>query len=220
MVTGKPSQEGKLPTGKLALTTDPRVFADKLPEVRLPAKRILGLDMASSCGATFCDIVPGTPVTDALLCGGQWDLSVSNHDTNSLRYVRLKQFLCVTQPALVFYEEVKYTGQASPPGMMKRNLQAIVARAVTGAQVVHGLCAVMTTWCEENDVPCEAVPIGTLKKYATGKGNANKKDMIISCNDRFGTDFDPETYESTGADNIADSMFLCAMGVQHYSEGL
>jgi len=219
MVPAQPSKEGDLPRGKLALTMDPRVYSQKLPEIKLPHKRILGLDLASSCGATFCDVVPGTLVTESLLYGGQWDLSVSKHDTNSLRYVRLKQFLYVTQPALIFYEEVKFTGQAAPPGM-RRNIQALIARAVVGAQVVQGLCAVLTTWCEENDVPCEAIPIGTLKKYGTGKGNANKKDMIRSCNARFGTDFEADDYEHTGVDNIADSMFLCAMGVQHYSEGI
>lgn len=184
-----------------------------------PYRRLLGLDLASNCGATFCDIIPGQPVKSAQLIGGQWDLSVGNHDTNSLRYVRLKQFLAITAPDLVFYEEVKFVG-AMPPGMAKTSLTALVARAVSGAQVVHGLSAVLTTWCEERDIPCEAVPIGTLKKYATGKGNANKEDIIRACNEKFGTDFTPEEYESTGADNIADSMFLCAMAAHNYSEGL
>ena len=44
--------------------------------------------------------------------------------------------------------------------------------------------------------------------------------MIAACNAQFGTEFNPEGYEQTGVDNIADSMFLCAMAVQNYSEGL
>ena len=215
----KESAEGKLPVGKLALTKDPRVYAERLPFVQQQHKRVLGLDLASSCGVTFCDIMPGQPVKAAPLVGGQWDLSVTNHDTNSIRYVRLKTFLAAVAPDLVFYEEVKFVGSAAVPGM-KQNLTALVARAVSGAQVVHGLQAILTTWCEEHDVPCEAVPIGTLKKYATGKGNANKVEMIEACNTKFETEFDPETYEQTGCDNIADSMFLCALAVQNYSEGL
>lgn len=224
MAKGKSSKEddskGKLPTGKLALLKDPRVFERSLPMKPLPYKRVLGLDLASSCGVSFCDIMPGQPIKAAPIIGGQWDLSVGNHDTNSLRYVRLKQFLAITAPDLIFYEEVKYTGQSQPPGMAKLNLTALVARAVSGAQVVHGLSAILTTWAEERDIPCEAIGIGTLKKYATGKGNAGKEQMIEAANEQFGTEFDPATYESTGCDNIADSMFLCAMAVQNYSEGL
>lgn len=188
--------------------------------VRAPYKRVLGLDLASNCGASVCDIIPGLPIKAANIIGGQWDLSVGNHDTNSLRYIRLKQFLAITEPDLVFYEEVKFVGQSQPPGMAKQNLTALVARAVSGAQVVHGLSAILTTWCEERDIPCEAIGIGVLKKYATGKGNANKEDMIRACNEQFGTDFDPAEFESNGCDNIADSMFLAAMAVHNYSEGL
>lgn len=213
-------EPGELPRGKLALTKDPRVYADKLPLVLPPYKRVLGLDLASSCGASFCDIIPGQPIKEAPIIGGQWDLSISNHDTHSLRYIRLKQFLAITAPDLVFYEEVKFVGQAGAPDGPKQNLTALVARAVSGAQVVHSLAAILVTWCEERNIPCEAVPIGVLKKYATGKGNANKEDMIKACNATLGTEFAPETYDSTGCDNIADSMFLCKMAVHNYSEGM
>lgn len=199
---------------------DPRVYGKRLPFLQHPYKRVLGLDLASSCGVSFCDIIPGQPITDAPIIGGQWDLSVGNHDTNSLRYIRLKQFLAVTAPDLIFYEEVKYTGQSAPPGMAKQNLTALVARAVSGAQVVHGLAAILTTWAEERDIPCEAVGIGVLKKYATGNGGSNKEAMIKACNEQFGTEFAVEDYDKTGVDNIADSMFLCKMAVHNYSEGL
>jgi len=208
----------QLPKGKLALTKDPRVYERSLPRIRPDYRRIVGLDLASSCGVSFCDIIPGQPITDAPIIGGQWDLSVGTHDTQSIRYVRLKQFLETIEPALIFYEEVKFTG-AVPPGM-RNNIQAIVARAVTGAQVVQGLCAILVTWAEERNIPCEAIPIGTIKKFATGKGNANKVAMIEACNKTHGTDFETEDYESTGVDNIADSMWLCHMAVQNYSKGL
>ncbi len=213
------AEKGQLPKGKLALTKDPRVYAAQLPAIQLPYKRFLGLDLASSCGATFCDIIPGQPVTAAQIVGGQWNLSIGNWDTQSIRLIRLKQFLEITGPDLIFYEEVKYVGQSPPPGQ-KINLTALVARAVTGAQVVHTMQGILVTWAEERGIPCQSIPIGTLKRYATGKGNANKVDMVEAANKQFGTDFDPETYEDTGVDNIADSMFLCAMAVQNYSESL
>lgn len=205
--------------GRISLIRDPRVWAKALPRKPLEYKRIIGLDFSSTTGAAFIDVIPGQPITDGKIFSCQWNLGVGPHDTNSIRYVRLKYFLQLTAPDLIFYEEVKYTGQAHVPGM-KQNLSALVARAVTGAQVVHSLSAVMLAWAEQNGIPVQSVPISTLKKYATGKGNANKVDMINECNVQFGTDLNPVDYESSGVDNIADATFLCAMAVENCSEGL
>jgi len=38
--------------------------------------------------------------------------------------------------------------------------------------------AVLTAWAELRGVPYQGVPVGTIKKHATGKGNANKQAMI------------------------------------------
>lgn len=206
--------------GKFALIRDPQRFADTVP-VREDGKwvRILGLDLASSCGAAFCDVPRESRDAEAVIIGGQWDLSLSTHDTQSLRYIRLQQFLTAAAPSLICYEEVKFTGQSVPLGM-RRNLQALVARAVSGAQVVQGLAAVLVTWAETRNIPCAAIPVGTLKRFATGRGNANKAMMIEACNERFGTQLEVADYEKTGTDNVADAMFLCALGLTDYLDGL
>jgi Holliday junction resolvasome RuvABC endonuclease subunit len=38
--------------------------------------------------------------------------------------------------------------------------------------------ATLTAWCEHHKIPYQGVPVGTIKKHATGKGNAGKEDMI------------------------------------------
>jgi hypothetical protein len=56
-------------------------------------------------------------------------------------------------------------------------------RAHAGTDAAHiygGFLGVLTAWCEEHDVPYEGVPVGTIKRYATGKGNANKAAMIAA----------------------------------------
>ncbi len=30
----------------------------------------------------------------------------------------------------------------------------------------------LTAWCEHHNIPYQGVPVGTIKKHATGKGNA------------------------------------------------
>jgi Holliday junction resolvasome RuvABC endonuclease subunit len=44
--------------------------------------------------------------------------------------------------------------------------------------------AVLTAWAELRGVPYEGVPVGTIKRHATGKGNANKDAMIAAARAR------------------------------------
>ena len=40
--------------------------------------------------------------------------------------------------------------------------------------------ATLTAWCELHEVPYLGVPVGTIKKHATGKGNAGKAEVIAA----------------------------------------
>ena len=44
--------------------------------------------------------------------------------------------------------------------------------------------ATLTSWAELRGVPYEGVPVGTIKRHATGKGNAPKEAMIIAARAR------------------------------------
>lgn len=48
------------------------------------------------------------------------------------------------------------------------------------AHIYGGLMATLTHWCELRSLPYEGVPVGSIKKYATGKGNAPKEAMIAA----------------------------------------
>jgi Holliday junction resolvasome RuvABC endonuclease subunit len=41
-----------------------------------------------------------------------------------------------------------------------------------------GFVAMLITWAEEKGIPYQGVPVGTIKKHATGNGNANKQAVI------------------------------------------
>jgi hypothetical protein len=45
---------------------------------------------------------------------------------------------------------------------------------------MHTLAAV----CEEHGIKCVGIPVGTIKKHATGRGNATKEEMIASARSR------------------------------------
>lgn len=46
------------------------------------------------------------------------------------------------------------------------------------AHVYGGLLAILTSWCEERHIPYQGIPVGTLKKYIAGTGNASKADVM------------------------------------------
>src|SRR5690606_35778810 len=79
-----------------------------------------------------------------------------------MRFLRFRQMLQDVLPRVdhVAYEEVR------------RHM------GVDAAHVYGGLQAVITEECERRQIPYEAVPVATIKKCATGKGNANKQAMV------------------------------------------
>lgn len=179
----------------------------------------LGLDLGTTTGVAYTYFKPGEPYAPTHpFYLGQWDLSPGEHGTNPIRFVRLRHFLEAVRPDVVFFEEVRNT----PAGgtITKFNLSAIVARAATSAQLFGALMATVTSWCEEREIPCDGVPIGTIKKRATGKGNASKEDVIRACNALFHTDFVPEGYDASGVDNISDAAFCLLCGLETYADGV
>ncbi len=49
---------------------------------------------------------------------------------------------------------------------------------VDAAHAYGGFLATLTAWCEHHGIPYSGVPVGTIKKSATGKGNADKAAMV------------------------------------------
>lgn len=78
-------------------------------------------------------------------------------------------------------------------------------KGTAAAHLYGGFLSTLTAWCEQKGIPYKGVPVGTIKRHATGKGNANKAAMIEAVK---AMGFTPET------DNDADAIALvrCMMG--------
>jgi Holliday junction resolvasome RuvABC endonuclease subunit len=57
----------------------------------------------------------------------------------------------------------------------------------------------LAAWCESSGVPYQGVPVATIKRSATGRGNAGKEE-VISAMRRLGL--------NPGDDNEADALAL------------
>jgi Holliday junction resolvasome RuvABC endonuclease subunit len=99
-----------------------------------------------------------------------------------MRYLKFEKWLMgLPKPSQVVFEEVRRHA------------------ATDAAHVYGGLMATLTKWCESEGIPYQGVPVGTIKKFWTGKGNG-KKDVMIAEANRRGFD--------TKDDNEADALAL------------
>lgn len=79
-----------------------------------------------------------------------------------------------------------------------------------GATEAGGLGWTLRIALTEARVPFAVVPPSTLKKFATGKGNAGKDDMKLAALQRFGL-----TFTGTGSGDRCDARWLQEMGLHH-----
>jgi hypothetical protein len=130
------------------------------PELKLAAtspRTLFALDLGSATGwalkRTARPIVSGTMTFKA-----------GRFEGGGMPFLRFRRWLAEIEsaegPLAVYFEEVR-------------------AHAGTiAAHVYGGFLAELTAWCEERGHPYEGVPVGVIKRFATGKGNADKQAVI------------------------------------------
>lgn len=204
--------------GKINAKVTPATFQARLLPREFVHRRVLGLDLGTNCGVAVAD-VPLDP-GDIRMLAGIWDLSIGPYDAGPIRHLRLMHFLALTAPDLIVYENVRYT----PPHdqLPKLSPSAILARATPAIEFLGGLKVTVTSWAEKCGIPTQGLEISDIKRWATGKGNASKQDMIQAANDKYGLQLslDEKIWKNQGDDNIADASHCCSLGINYYEEGL
>lgn len=142
---------------------------------------ILALDPATKCGFAHS-------------CGasGTWDLSIRRDESGGMRLMRLRGKL----------EEIRKTA-----GVDLVVFESARHAASNGALIVQSeLQGVLKFWCEEQSPKIEyrGVSPSEVKKFATGKGNANKEAMIAAAVSRW-----PAV--PIADDNHADALWILAL---------
>ena len=122
---------------------------------------VLALDLGTNCGWAYN--------YGSAIISGAWSLKPGRFDGGGMRFVRFIESLDKLNDAKpvgkVFFEEVR------------------AHKGVDAAHVYGGLMATLQAWCEGKKIPYEGVPVGAIKKFATGKGNAGKPQMIAAAED-------------------------------------
>ena len=162
----------------LIAKTDSARF-ESLPASVANHRCILALDLGTTTGWALRG-------HEGLITSGTASFRPGRFDGGGMRYLRFSNWLGeldrLSGPiAAIWFEEVR------------RHV------ATDAAHVYGGLMATLTSWAELRGVPYEGVPVGTIKRHATGKGNADKDAMIAAARQRG---FSP------AHDNEADAIAL------------
>ena len=121
---------------------------------------ILALDLGTMTGWAL-------RTADGPIASGTVSLRPGRFDGGGMRYLRFTSWLTeidrLSGPvAAIWFEEVR-------------------RHAGTDAAHIHGgFLATLTAWCEQRGVAYQGVPVGTIKRHATARGNADKAAMIAA----------------------------------------
>ena len=148
-------------------------------------RSILALDLGTTTGWAIRDF-------DGLITSGTVSFKPSRYDGGGMRYLRFTNWLTEIDPLsgpieAIYFEEVRRHA------------------GTDAAHVYGGLLAVLTSWGELRGVPYQGVPVGTIKKHASGKGNAPKQAMIDAARKRG---FNPAD------DNEADAIAILLWAIE------
>jgi Holliday junction resolvasome RuvABC endonuclease subunit len=146
-------------------------------------KTLLALDLGTTTGWAMRD-------PSGLITTGTQSFRPGRFDGGGMRYLRFSRWLdeMHAEPiGALWFEEVRRHA------------------ATDAAHVYGGLMATLTAWAENRGIPYAGVPVGTIKRHATGKGNANKNAMISAAKSRG---FNPAD------DNEADAIALLIWAIE------
>lgn len=121
---------------------------------------VLALDLGTSAGWALQS--PRGQITT-----GTVSLKHTRYDGGGMRYLRFRRWLeqldlDAGPIEAVYFEEVR------------RHV------GTDAAHVYGGLLGMLTSWCEEHLVAYQGVPVGTIKRFIAGKGNADKAAVIAA----------------------------------------
>lgn len=150
---------------------------------------ILALDLGTKMGWASS--------TDGVTTSGTENFNPGRFEGGGMRYLRfrnrIQEMIALIQPEAVYFEEVRTQVSAD------------------AAHAYGGFMAHLVAVCEELKVPYKGIPVGTIKKHATGKGNANKEAMMSAAAAKW-----PD--QGIKDDNQADALWILSCGMEMNKE--
>ena len=123
-------------------------------------RTLLALDLGTTTGWAL-----RTP--DRRIVSGTHSFKPQRFEGGGMRFLRFVRWL----------DEL----QALSGGLQHLAFEEVRRHASTDAAHCYGgFLGLLCAWCERHAIPYQGVPVGTIKRHATGKGNAPKDAMIAA----------------------------------------
>jgi hypothetical protein len=142
--------------------------APGLPAVSAPPDRSLDLGRAAVLALDLGTITGwAMHPTAGKIESGSVSFRPSRYDGGGMRYLRFRSWLegmatNVAGLSAIYFEEVRRHA------------------GTDAAHIYGGLLATLTAWCEQRGIAYQGVPVGTIKRFIAGKGNADKAAVIAA----------------------------------------
>jgi len=148
---------------------------------------ILAIDLGTTTGWALRS-------RDGHIISGSESFKPQRFEGGGMRFLRFKRWLteikqCADGLDAVYFEEVR------------RHVSTDAAHAY------GGFLATLTVWCEHHKIPYQGVPVGTIKRHMTGKGNASKDAMMAAVR---------ALGHRPADDNEADALALLDLVAKHH----
>ncbi|AUM00799.1 hypothetical protein B4966_11945 [Rhodocyclaceae bacterium] len=148
---------------------------------------ILALDLGTTTGWALRS-------RDGHITSGSESFRPQRFEGGGMRFLRFKRWLTELKGhadsiGALYFEEVR------------RHVSTDAAHAY------GGFLATLTAWCEHHGIPYQGVPVGTIKRHATGRGNANKLAVLAAMR---------SLGHQPADDNEADALALLHWAMHHH----
>ena len=149
---------------------------------------ILALDLGTTMGWAIS--------SEGQIQSGTVNLKGYHFDSPESKYTKFKRFLIDLKSKYGPIDHITYEA-------VRRHAGTIAG------QTYGGFCAALQMFGDHHKIPYEGIAVGTIKKFATGHGNASKLDMINAM-ERKG--------HKLKDDNQAGALALLYYTLQHNAE--
>ncbi|MBF0184729.1 MAG: hypothetical protein HQM06_10130 [Magnetococcales bacterium] len=143
------------------------------------AASILALDLGGKTGWALHQ-------ADGTITSGTVEFKPGRFEGGGMAFVRFKHWLD---------EVLRFAGPVNSVFFEEVRAHA----GVSAAHAYGGFLAHLTAWAELQEIPYRGVPVGTIKRHATGKGNASKAEVMEAMRRKGHTPCD---------DNAADALAI------------
>ena len=135
------------------------------PSAGAAGRAVLALDLGTCTGWALQE-------RSGRICSGSQPFRPQRYEGGGMRFLRFQRWLT----------ELSQSATSAEQALIDQVVFEEVRRhaGVDAAHAYGGFLGLLGSFCEHHRIPYQGVPVGTIKRFITGKGNASKEQVIAA----------------------------------------